>query len=218
MASSKTNNQSPLEALLGPKLLIDVKTSQKTSKLLNKPLVGLYFSASWCPPCKAFSPILKTFYQANKENIDIVFVSSDRSLEEFEAYYQTMPSWYAIPADAKAAEIKNDVATRLKIQGIPTLVILNAQGLFVTNRARQQVTNTSYANVSAAYQALVEEWKNTPAVPLAEADLAIKGQPPGNWIVGWITTLLKNPVYMLGLVYFFQWIRRQLQESGKIQD
>ena len=38
-------------------------TSVKNSKV-----VCLYFSASWCPPCKAFTPMLEEFY--NEVNSD----------------------------------------------------------------------------------------------------------------------------------------------------
>jgi nucleoredoxin len=51
-------------------------------------VVALYFSASWCPPCKTFSPRLIDFYlAAAKDNgLEIVYVSSDKTVESFETY------------------------------------------------------------------------------------------------------------------------------------
>ena len=31
--------------------------------LAGKAIVCLYFSAHWCPPCRAFTPVLKDFYE-----------------------------------------------------------------------------------------------------------------------------------------------------------
>jgi nucleoredoxin len=30
--------------------------------LANKKVILFYFSAHWCPPCRAFTPVLKDFY------------------------------------------------------------------------------------------------------------------------------------------------------------
>eukprot|EP00878_Enallax_costatus_P044465 GHUV01053103.1.p1 GENE.GHUV01053103.1~~GHUV01053103.1.p1 ORF type:complete len:175 (+),score=11.38 GHUV01053103.1:78-527(+) len=49
--------------------------------------VGIYFSAHWCPPCRAFTPQLaNTYTKLKKDGIDfeIVFVSMDRGQEQFD--------------------------------------------------------------------------------------------------------------------------------------
>ncbi|XP_052128314.1 nucleoredoxin-like [Frankliniella occidentalis] len=46
-------------------------------------VVGVYFSAHWCPPCKAFTPQLVRTYNAVRErgiSFEVIFVSSDRSV------------------------------------------------------------------------------------------------------------------------------------------
>ena len=51
------------------------------SALADKQVVGLYFSAHWCPPCRGFTPKLAEVYTAIKGtgmSLEIVFVSSDR--------------------------------------------------------------------------------------------------------------------------------------------
>ena len=61
--------------------------------------IGVYFSAHWCPPCRAFTPKLAELYQeAQKEALPfrIAFVSSDRDEASFKEYHSTMP-WPAIP-------------------------------------------------------------------------------------------------------------------------
>lgn len=64
-------------------------------------IVGLYFSAEWCPPCRAFTPELAEWYtrltQGHlRQKLEIVFVSSDRNEDKFDEYYDTMP-WLALP-------------------------------------------------------------------------------------------------------------------------
>ena len=74
-----------------------------------------YFSAHWCPPCRKLTPLLVEFYQElRKENIDssefdVVFISSDRSQEQFDDYYEEMP-WAHLKLDSSGAKI--DVNSR----------------------------------------------------------------------------------------------------------
>lgn len=69
--------------------------------LNNTRLVGLYFSAHWCGPCRQFTPMLIEVYEHLKEEfpthgLEMVFVSSDRDEAGFRQYYASMP-WLAVP-------------------------------------------------------------------------------------------------------------------------
>ena len=41
--------------------------------LAGKKIICFYFSAQWCPPCKAFTPVLAEFYMVSI--ISIIFIN-----------------------------------------------------------------------------------------------------------------------------------------------
>lgn len=64
-------------------------------------IAGVYFSAHWCPPCRAFTPHLAKKYETWKNAghpFEIIFVSSDRDQSSFDDYYKEMP-WLTVPYD-----------------------------------------------------------------------------------------------------------------------
>ena len=63
---------------------------------------------------------------------EVVFVSADKSQEDFNEYYAEMP-WLAMPW--RDSRIKN-VAKPFKVQGIPRLIVLNAKtGAVISEQA-----------------------------------------------------------------------------------
>lgn len=103
----------------------------KISSLIGK-IVGLYFSASWCPPCHRFTPIFAGVYEelVSKGDFEVVFVSSDNDEESFKDYFSKMP-WLSIPfSDSETNQRLNEL---FKVRGIPHLVVLDANGKVLTN-------------------------------------------------------------------------------------
>ena len=106
---------------------------------LKGKMVGFYFSAHWCPPCRKFTPQLVKFYKkvSKKHNFEIVFVSSDRNSKAMQKYMKEagMP-WLAIPHGAP--QIKA-LQQEFKVSGIPTLIVLDRNGRVVSKSARTDV-------------------------------------------------------------------------------
>lgn len=123
------------------------------SDLVGKTVL-LYFSAHWCPPCRAFSPqLIETYHKFKAEDPDfeVIFVSSDRDQTAFQEYFATMP-FLALPYGDKR---KKSLSKIFKVTGIPTLVVIGPNGKTVTKDARSLVTNYG----AAAYPFTVERLK-----------------------------------------------------------
>ncbi|KAL9246503.1 hypothetical protein vseg_020029 [Gypsophila vaccaria] len=105
---------------------------------LKGKIVGLYFSASWCPPCRRFTPkLIETYNElSSKGDFEVVFVSADRDEDSFNDYFAKMP-WLAVPfADST---VKNSLDEKFSVMGIPNLVILNRDGEVVTDEGVEVV-------------------------------------------------------------------------------
>ena len=133
---------SPLVGLLGETLLRKQGEDPENTEELLKDMdcVMLYFSAHWCPPCRAYTPKLSSAYKEysekeNKENrVAIVFISSDQNQENFDGYFGDEMSFYALPYSDR--DRKDTLADKYGIQGIPTLVLLDGKGVKVEDNIR----------------------------------------------------------------------------------
>mmetsp|Transcript_2047 Transcript_2047/g.2859 ORF Transcript_2047/g.2859 Transcript_2047/m.2859 type:complete len:256 (+) Transcript_2047:101-868(+) len=215
--STASSNTNPFVELLGPTLIRDAngkQTVKTVDALKGKDLVLLYFSASWCSPCQTFSPILKEFYKKtnnSKHNVEIIYVSSDSSVAEFEGYFGTMP-WLSLPVE-ETATIKNKLAQTMKIRGIPALIVLDKQALYISDQARNDVTAyTKESNKEAALVNLIASWKAIKPVPLDQAPFEGSTAPGAGGFMGILMTLLKNPAAIFALMYFVKWAMRKYKQ------
>jgi nucleoredoxin len=140
-----------LEELIGTEL-VDAKGNKvETSSLAGK-VIGLYFSASWCGPCKMFTPGLVKLRDRNDDKFEVVFVSSDRSAEDQEEYMKDYDmEWPAIPYDSP---LRGQLGAKYEIRGIPSLVIVDDQGNLITKDGRSEMSGSD----SDARKAL-REWR-----------------------------------------------------------
>lgn len=91
---------------------------------------AFYYSAKWCPPCRAFTPELVEAYKAIKAkhpDFELVFVSSDRTGDAMLDYMAS----YGMVFPAVNFEQRRSIAVLKRPEhesGIPNLVFMSADG------------------------------------------------------------------------------------------
>nr|XP_050042345.1 nucleoredoxin-like protein 2 [Dermacentor andersoni] len=117
----------------------DGTTISADASLRNKKLICIFFAAQWCPPCRVFAPLLAEAYRTAKDEglpIEVVFVSSDRSLQDMTTSLKDHEDWPSLPyGDA----LQTALRARYKVAGIPTLVVVKADGALVCANGRADI-------------------------------------------------------------------------------
>ncbi len=95
---------------------------------------AIYYSASWCGPCREFTPQLIKFYNEFKPehpSFELIFVSSDRDesgmLQYMRADTMTWPAvrFSAIPRNSEGKRMRSGIS-QYAGNGIPDLVLVDA--------------------------------------------------------------------------------------------
>jgi thiol-disulfide isomerase/thioredoxin len=139
--------------LLGPKLYKWADNRENIEEwdigelMKGKTAVALYFSASWCGPCRNFTPQLVEYYtrmkKKHKNKFELIWISGDRSADDFVAYYQKMP-WLAVPVGS-ASQINAKISPTYGVKGIPHLVFLDGYDASIfTTDGRTAVAKDPY--------------------------------------------------------------------------
>ncbi|OMJ83566.1 hypothetical protein SteCoe_15475 [Stentor coeruleus] len=128
-----------MQEVFGNENLITNMGELKVDDLSKNKVIGLYFTAHWCPPCRTFTPKLIQLYKsANSTSkvIEIVFISFDRDSETMNNYFEEMP-WAAVPySNQSLCENLGDI---FGVTGIPALVIIKSNGQLVSREGRSDV-------------------------------------------------------------------------------
>lgn len=138
-----------LEELVGSEL-IDANGNKVDVRSLQGKIIGLYFSAHWCRPCRDFTPKLVEFRNTNAKDFEVIFVSSDRSAADQQKYMQESGmNWPAVPYQSECKAILKD---RFSIRGIPALIIVDGKGNLISAQGRSEVDANSKTTLA--------KWKN----------------------------------------------------------
>ncbi|KAJ6839340.1 putative nucleoredoxin 1 [Iris pallida] len=157
------------------------------SELVGKNVL-LYFSAQWCPPCRAFLPKLIDAYHQIKSrdaNFEVIFISSDRDQASFDDFFSTMP-WLALPF---GDDRKGSLSRTFKISGIPSLVAIGPTGRTVTKEARNLMmvhgadaypfTEERVRELEAAAEEEAKKWPERVKHPLHEEHELVRARRRG---------------------------------------
>jgi len=131
--SSDSGTPSPfVQQLKGHLIILDHDTPKEVdpATLAGVKYWAFLYSASWCGPCRAFSPKLVEFYSYFKKshpNFEVVLVGNDKDQDSMVAYMkeERMP-WPAMKypdLDAPGVSVKHYFGP-----GIPDLVLTDANG------------------------------------------------------------------------------------------
>ncbi len=124
------------DVLDGNLVILDGKKLKK-HELAAKPTkyYVFYYTASWCPPCQAFTPSLVDFYNKNKnENFELVLITSDRDEDSMEKYAadKKMPWPQVKQSKSQSFKGKFDHGVR----GIPAVIVCDLEGKVVSANGR----------------------------------------------------------------------------------
>ena len=126
------------------------KEGTESSPDFSGKIVGLYFSAHWCPPCRGFTPKLSEKFTKLKEEgkqFEIVFVSADEDEESARNYFNEMSWNMMIPFDDQ--ETKDLLDSKYQVSGIPTLVLINGDtGATMTTDGRSTLFEVEFDSLS----------------------------------------------------------------------
>ena len=135
----QTQDTTGLCNLLGDTLQGSNGTVLTSDAMDGKKAVALYFSAHWCPPCRAFTPQLASWYTEHlaDQGLEIVFVSSDHNQAEFDEYFNEMP-WLCL--DYEDREQAESLSNQFKLRSIPSLVIVGTDGSIINKDGRTAIS------------------------------------------------------------------------------
>ena len=130
-----------------PSNLLDVHGNVVSSEEIEGKYIGLYFSASWCGPCRSFTPKLIKFKEEHNANFEVILIGSDGSAKAQANYMKKykMP-WLALKNQSDAAR---GLSQALDVEYIPYLVVLNPDGEVVTKNGKADIARLGLSAFSA---------------------------------------------------------------------
>jgi thiol-disulfide isomerase/thioredoxin len=131
--------------------LIDIQILKKNEIIL------LYIGAQWSPPCRNFFPELKKFYtkvNRSRKFLEIIFISCDKSLEDFDQGVSDMP-WCYIPF--REHGIREIIIKHYELVGIPSLLLINQWGACISDTCIADIANLSKIQCVELWESKISE-------------------------------------------------------------
>ncbi|NWI41703.1 NXNL2 protein, partial [Picathartes gymnocephalus] len=104
--------------------------SVDAEEALQNKVVGLYFSAGWCSPCRDFTPVLCDFYtELLEETEPPAPFEVTRSFRKMLLMVCIIFNFFSL----------SDLKKKYNITAIPKLVIVKQTGEVITDKGRKQI-------------------------------------------------------------------------------
>ena len=181
--------RSTADLLLGTHVMNQNGRKTALSELAkDNEVIGIYFSAHWCGPCKRFTPQLMERYTNWKKigrPLSIVFISLDKNQEAFDEYYRSMHSeWFTIPfKESERRQCINDDQNTAK--ATPFL-------MFVDSKTGEVLAKNGRTIVEQDPNAVDFPWKN----------YTVPYRPPNVW-----NRVIIRVVLFIGLMLFYRFYK-----------
>ncbi len=100
-----------------------------------------YYTASWCPPCRAYTPGLVEFYERMKQShgtlFELILITSDRNEEAMTGYARDAKMPWPQVRFSQARDVRDKLGHA--VRGIPTVIVTDLDGK-VLSRNRNLAT------------------------------------------------------------------------------
>ncbi|XP_058801496.1 nucleoredoxin-like protein 2 [Phymastichus coffea] len=107
--------------------------------LRDNEYIGLYFSASWCPPCQIFLPQLRDVYEKARQrtiSLEIIFIPADKDNQRMTRFFvDNHGPWYALPVGPLTAALRK----KLQVYSIPCFIVLSNKGTIISKNGRENI-------------------------------------------------------------------------------
>jgi nucleoredoxin len=125
---------------------------------LKSYFIGLFFTASWCPPCESFANELKEVYQEanSKEKIfEVIQISNEKSEKDLENHIRTdKRNWFYVPNND---HLMWDLIDEYEVKFLPVLIIINKERVVLSKTGRLDVKELGKRAYEKWYNSYREE-------------------------------------------------------------
>ena len=136
VASDEKEEES--DVIIIPETLLNIDGESVSSNQLKNKYIGLYFSASWCGPCRKFTPRLVEFRNRFQDDFEVILIGADGSAKAQANYMKkySMP-WLAMKNQSPEAKQASKLSG---VEFIPYLVIINSSGKIISKNGKAEIS------------------------------------------------------------------------------
>lgn len=140
VASEEKEEES--DVIIIPETLLNIDGESVSSDQLKNKYIGLYFSASWCGPCRKFTPRLVEFRNRFQDDFEVILIGADGSAKAQANYMKkySMP-WLAMKNQSPEAKQASKLSG---VEFIPYLVVINSSGKIISKNGKAEISTKGF--------------------------------------------------------------------------